>query len=352
MTVINPAGRMVTIDKATRENLRKQGTWNLFATTPHYTKGEGDPNHWCLLLQDNGIGDCIHALPGIVAKCRDGYTLTIVDRAFRLPYWERVAQVYGIALRTLSCEETTFGWLDTGKKRYGQVVSLPQWCIIHDEETDGKVWMDRFDQLPAMLDTKAPEAFSFAGCLTDEHATSEYILLAAESTSQARSIPSAEARKMLAALDQYGRGVVGLGRGAGMREAATWEELVRLVNRAAVVVAVDNGILAVALAMNKPVVALFGPTDRKTIADQFKRYGYTARHVFADVTEVSHPYAYKNIIQGRCQAPCSLQREMGWDIGGECKKGSLCMKAYTVRRVVEEVGGVLVSGSLSKEITP
>jgi ADP-heptose:LPS heptosyltransferase len=103
-----------------------------------------------------------------------------------------------------------------------------------------------------------------------------------------------------------------------------YDSLVRAVNEADAVIAVDSGILAVALALNKPTVALFGPTHSGIIADQFSRYHTLSLTVL------------KSERADSCQRPCNFQPERGYGKDGKCTRTPVsdCMMEIEPEAVV------------------
>lgn len=137
------------------------------------------------------------------------------------------------------------------------------------------------------------------------------VILAFTSTSKHRTIHDFPEliRKFKAEFD-----CVALGRLKGEKEVSTLAEMVGLVKQAKFVVTVDTGILALALALGVPTLALFGPTDERIIVDQFHRYGEVKCKVLRSQRTDS------------CDRPCNLAYDKGFMRNGKCKDKADCME--------------------------
>jgi ADP-heptose:LPS heptosyltransferase len=91
----------------------------------------------------------------------------------------------------------------------------------------------------------------------------------------------------------------------------TFEQLTAKIDNADIIIVTDNGILALALALGKSVVAIFGPTDEESIVRQFGR--------FQSQSNVRIIRSEKSDAQ--CQRPCNFQAERGFEVKGKCAKG-------------------------------
>lgn len=95
----------------------------------------------------------------------------------------------------------------------------------------------------------------------------------------------------------------------------TWQELAQIVNSASLVIATDNGILAIALALGKPAVAIFGGTDEDCIVWQFKKY-----------RSMKNVRVVRSNKKDVCIRPCNFQEERGFAVNGKCSnKNADCM---------------------------
>ncbi len=151
------------------------------------------------------------------------------------------------------------------------------------------------------------------------------IILALTSSSVRRSYADQAALKLL--FDQSGRSARIVGGVLGGDPIPSFGEMLRIVDDASLIVAVDNGILALALALKKPCVAIFGPTDEHCIIWQFKRY-QSMDNVRVIRSEL--PDAH-------CRRPCSFQKARGWDVKGKCshEQHSDCLQEISAQQIFD-----------------
>jgi ADP-heptose:LPS heptosyltransferase len=122
----------------------------------------------------------------------------------------------------------------------------------------------------------------------------------------------------------------------GSSDRNTWAKdlpsLVALLESAEAVIATDNGILALAIALGKSTVAIFGPTDHVVIAEQFAEYGDISKLVIvrSDASDEA------------CCRPCNFQYERGFERAGKCAKGRAdCIEEITPEQVAAALKSVL-----------
>ncbi|MBL7987662.1 MAG: hypothetical protein JNJ94_06350 [Chlorobi bacterium] len=300
------------------------------------TNGHGEPNRIALLLSGhdngNGMGDDIHALPAIAQRAQLGCSIDVFTRKFRLPLFNHPAWS-NIGVRAFAGEELGVGSTPMLQGRYGAIYSLTQWCLIHDAATGGNVVVDRFDQFASLIDTFAPQRFSFPSYIAAPDMTantSSGVVVALTASGFKRSIPTREGRNLI-------RGIIreelpkermlnlGLPQHGG-ELLPTWGAIVNAVASARVVVSVDTGVLALALALNRPTIAIFGPTTPRIVVQQFARYtdGFSPT--------VLQPNRHKVSDRSGCQFPCNFQSARGYGEGNTCKHrgyGSECLRRIT-----------------------
>jgi len=323
MLVLNEHGLEVEVDHETIEHLKKRGVWQLYRTSPRQTLGCGPEKSICLLLQRNGIGDAIHALPAISQKIKDGYSITVVAEPFVQEWFVRAGCTFQPA------QEMMVGFIQENKHKYSKFYSLSQWCIDHDEVSNGSPTVARFQQFADLIETVLPAAFEWESILKPERTTKTNVALGLQSSSNHRSfLQAVELRRELKAL---GLSTLEIGNGRGKRCASTLQELVNWIHSAEIIIAVDSGVLAIALALQKPVIALFGPTSEEIIVHQFNKYQLLDLPVLRSTTEDS--------CKDSCKRPCNFQRVKGYGIDGKCKKQgySDCMKEISVQEIIQEV---------------
>jgi ADP-heptose:LPS heptosyltransferase len=132
------------------------------------------------------------------------------------------------------------------------------------------------------------------------------------------------------AMRRAGMQVIELGSLPSQTRCETFGHLLHLIRRARLVVSVDTGPLALALALGTPVVALFGPSDARTIVEQFRRYRPSM-----DATVIaSHTY-------GGCAAPCNFTEARGWQVDGKCKRIADCMAGIPPEEILDTIRRML-----------
>jgi hypothetical protein len=300
--------------------------------TPAPHIGTGPAHRIALLLHDNGIGDAIHAMPALSQKVRDGFEVHVYSRAFVRRCYESVGCHWH------AMDTPTIGWIDDHTAEYGRIYSLSQWCMIHEAETNGNPTLTRFEQFAALIETGLPDRFRWdVRLLTrgmvqkegpDAVGYGHYIVLALDATLHQRSYPHRQS--LVRALRTEEPGVIELGTLPSQFRCDTFDELVSLIFHADLVVSVDTGSLALALALGTPVVALFGPSDSASIVEQFRRY----RPSMEATVMASHTY-------GGCAAPCNFTEARGWQVDGKCKRIADCMAGIPPEQVLDTIKGML-----------
>lgn len=305
--MINPHGEEVLVNHDVIRWLKNIGIFHQYHRQIHKYPGTGPENKVCLLVNVNGLGDDLHSMPAIAQKIADGHEVSIgglddyrANRMFN-------AKIFtSLGCQLIPCVEK--GFIDDNLQHYSAIHSLKMWCLEHDWDTKGDVELTRFDQFARHIETPLPESFSWIDHLRPERPTRrrDMIILAMTSSSVRRSY--GDQLSLLQAYQEHNlsaRLIGGVHKGG---KVDSFEELIDLIYHARLVVAVDNGILALALALETPVLAVFGPTDENTIVWQFKRYVNTdsVRVLRSDTHDV-------------CRRPCSFQGERGHSVNGKCK---------------------------------
>lgn len=376
MNLINiEFGTEVTVDSEGWDQIIRRGDADKFSKEPTSTYGFGPAKKIALLLHGNGIGDMVHSLPAICAKIAEGYEIDLMAEKNLCPFFERtgcnVIPAYEMAPGGAVCYgdgKPVQGFIKDHRNEYGKFYSLKHWCVAHDEESEGKSHIDRFDQIAGYLDVELPKKFDWKPYLLggehgiqgirdaelplssntgdsegpdssrvggEEHA--RRVILGVQASSRQREYPNAP--KLKAGLTERGIEYAELGRKAGYHGIPSPEaveiqikDIPDYIERSEVVVGVDSGILAIALALNKPCVGLFGPTDSGIIANQFYRY-----HRDLKLTVI------KSAKEELCR-PCNFQHQRGYGGDrGKCTRIPIaqCMKEIEVERVLDAIGSYL-----------
>lgn len=270
----------------------------------HITQGSGDGI--CLVMHSGGLGDAIHATPAISVLAQS-QSVTVIIPALQHEYWQYLADEYGVVLRDCS-EPIDFVWLEQAKLEFAEIYSLFDWCTW-EMRNDGPLTTDTIGQFAGLIGVELPEEFSWAELFgITESATGGYVLTSFLSNETWRTYSRAsEANGEL----RNGLSVESLGP-----EQLPFAELVNLVHNARCVVAVDNGILALATALGKPTVSLWSVTEPEHIVNQFER--------FLPVTGE----AIQGPTYGACESPCYRQKSRGFD--RDAKENKYCCGEHTV----------------------
>jgi hypothetical protein len=149
-------GREVQLNSEVWQCIVRRGDAHKYAKNITVHEGTGPANKILLMLNDNGIGDDVHALPAIAQKIREGFDITVIARKFTRSMFEKLGCKFIEA-----CPEGMPGFLKENLPRYGLLYNLPTWCIDHDEETSGNVFLTRFEQFAKKIGTTLPESFDF-----------------------------------------------------------------------------------------------------------------------------------------------------------------------------------------------
>lgn len=322
--MINPFGHEVPVNDFTYEQLLVTGRIKNFNRQVFCHQGRADNNRICLMLNTNGIGDDIHSMPAIYAKRRQGYEIHISGlERFTAPIFE-----------SLGCKivpSIGIGEMKEKLTEYHQIYSMKMWCIEHDFDSRGEITLTRFEQFARYLSVNLPEKFSFINHLLPnrKEPRRDIVYLSLVSSTVRRSYGREfELMKLFQGYDV--RALGGVGKNAVT--AKSFAELVDLVYNAKCVIAVDNGILNLALALGVPTVGIFGPTDEKCIMGQFGRY-----------LDMSKTVVVKTDKRYSCQMPCSFQPARGYGIKGKCLEESYsdCLQDITAEEIFEASKKVL-----------
>lgn len=315
-------------------------------------RGYGDAKKIAIMIRSSGIGDTVHMMSALAQKVRDGYDVTVCDdrpRRFMLE---------PLGVRFIARQTCSYSWEQQHRSEYGMIYSLyaaplvphygsPDSFIGTDRaqwyETDlGDGWYftgrndSRFQLFANAIETTLPECFSWDCLRQPEHIEND-ILFSPWSHSNNRTASHwLNIRQGLK--ENFDCNIITIGtdksfsRRFGIHVAPTLKQLVSYVQGARMVVAVDNGVLALALALQKPCVMIAGPHDHKIVFDQFKKY----HEVYGDVVYPPPP--------GGCDMPCNWEKRKGFGVGGRCVMFADCMMAHTAETVVPAVKRVWNNG--------
>lgn len=297
----NQHGKEVILNDFAYESLVASDLIKLF--TPRTIKhvGTGDPMSICVLFGHNGIGDDIHVMPALHQKIQDGYTVTVIGKEFTRLCFESV----GCTFRKASGYEADH--IQENLKHYGAIYNMQMLCVEHDWYSEGNITKTRFEQAAEYLEVELPEKFNwdvaFFKRFRKNVASGGSILYALTSSAALRTYPRQVEISALPHIYNHPNIFIG---GAGYI-APDFITLLGKILSASVVVSVDNGILAIALALGKPVVAVFGPTDANCVVHQFSKY-----RDMSNVTVLA-PKQFAG-----CTLPCSTQKTRGFHVNGKC----------------------------------
>lgn len=328
--LINSFGREVHSPPDHYARLVRTGEILNYSRLFQKTLGNGPTRKVCLLAHSNGLGDDLHAMPGLAAKVAEGYEVTIYGRPFNRALYESV----GCEFRIAEEGAAQFGLVQSLREEFGSFYSLKTWCLNHDEETQGDVTKDRFDQFAGLIDTSAPHEFSWLERLLTREIVqlsarmkTPRIAVAGQSTAPVRSLFSD--LELAEQLTAQGLSAEAVGKGRTHRGFSTLAEMIAYLLSVDLVVGVDSGILALALALKRPAIGLFWGTDPNTIARQFARYHSQ------DNVRIITGYVPLEIAH-ECQMPCSFMGARG-RTGQKCVDVADCAKGLTPSYLSEEI---------------
>lgn len=313
VNLINPSGRIVTVNRVVIEQLKANGLFKDYSKFISGMKGDGDEKKILILHSTenemfNGLGDAIHALPAIDAKIKEGYEVTVNDNKFRAPIFKSV----GAKVKFDNFEDDR-KYAESKKADYGMIYCCRHWCLEHEWETEGIPTRTRFQAFADIINTTLGD-FEFPFYKQKEPPKREEIILCTQGSSLTRNYPHTE--ELLTKLQTLGNVTL---MGNGGLKTSTFKELASRIYNAKLVVTIDTGILALALALKTPTVALFGGTDEKTIAYQ---YGAKNLTVIRSQREDSS-----------CMRPCSFEESRGYGNGKCNDRTGDCMAEITVEEI-------------------
>lgn len=326
MILLNPRGREVQVNSKVLEKIRKRGDTDKYQRMPAKTICDGPEKHICLLLGNNGIGDDIHAMPAIAQKIAEGFTIDVYSRPFTKSCYELLGATfydYGTA---------RIGFMEKHKKTYDAVYHLSQWCMSHEQETDGKPTKTRFEQFAGYIETSLPDRFNWQSVFGMGYNPFTPPLLALHATSPHRSYPLVASLYKL--LRQQEMPFAAMGNSPDEIKFSSFADMLQAISLARVVVTVDTGPLAIALALQVPVVALFGGSDVDIIVNQFKKYNTDSAYWKDSVKIITDSE------QTGCSFPCNWHHKNGFQVKGKCKSLSDCMLSITPQRVIGAMQGI------------
>ena len=326
--IINPHGIPVDIDFTVVEQWQQMGLLQQLPSEWFRIRGRGPEKNICLINKMTGIGDTVHSMPALSEKCKTHDVTFLVNPSFAVLPQSCGARIIDIA-------EFDGGklqdnkWISSHADDFGSFIYLHSWCFVHDEQTKGVPEKPRFQQYADLIDAQLPEEFNFREHLgvPEQSEQGDYILFAPQSTSGHRTLH--KWRAFVPKFETLMRTVtIGIDV-PGAQVYQTLDKLIHAIDNAAIVVAVDNGVLALALALGKPTVALMGPTSREIIVDQFAIYNPAMKY---SVVHAPLAGGWHN-----CTFPCNFHPTRGFHRGNKCMDHSDCMAMIEVEDVCDAV---------------
>lgn len=267
------------------------------------TIGNGNPKSICILFQENGIGDIICAMPALWQKKQGDFDIEVYGEPFMKPVFDRM----GIAFVDGAENYQQPGTIELLQEKFGAIYSIMGLCTEHETETSGAITLSRFEQFARCIETTVPNEFNFRSFLWPEITTpyKKNVIFAPYSDHRRRCYGQVEKAYALLSKD-YETQCIGL----FMQPKLSFADLINEIYNAGLIVAIDNGMLHLALALGRPVIAIFGGSDEFSIVWQYGKY----RNI-DDVRVLRSP-----ITNSECERPCSFQKARGFDINDKCTK--------------------------------
>ncbi len=291
---------------------------NNFLTKNNCTRVTGgDPNKVLLALLRTGLGTSVHALPAISQMISDGFEVTVNCKEFQRPIYD------AIGCKT-TCVREPFGlsWNQQHGNDYGRIVSLATWDQWQQWES-GENTTATMDAFAEILGVELPEEFSWTEKLNVQNfIQKDYILFAPNSLEKFRSLPKEVADEVELRLKEFGNVVRIEGH-----ECAGWNEFRDLITGATEVVAVEGGVLNVAGALGKKLLALIGMTEIVSTIEQYRRY----------IPDLDYRFVQGYQPHG-CSMPCMRQKSRGF-FNDRCLGKYTepeCLLRLDIAKVVEE----------------
>ncbi len=218
------------------------------------------------------------------------------------------------------------GTVDRLQEEFGAIYSLTKLCLEHEIETKGIITLTRFEQFAEILETTVPKTFDFKKYLAPElkERKNDGVLFAPYSDGRNRAYSMVRETYQMLSTENFVE-VIGLW---GM-PTLSYEEFIRRIYDAQVVLTVDTGVLHFALALGTPVVALMGGSDDWSIIWQYRRFG-----------EVKCRVLRSKVHNSECQRPCNYRRELGFSVNDKCTKPgnySDCLNEISEQDILETV---------------
>ena len=337
MELINPHGNLVIVDSPQFERIKKHSDFDKYHRPEHVFRGNGPANRICTVTQaaneqqQNGLGDDFHAMPAVFQKVRDGFDVVVVGRGFTRECWEAVGATF------VDKSLVGLGYVDDHLNDFGTIYSARQWCVRHDEDTNGEPVLTRFEQFARFIETDLPAEFSWRDAFNVQPVgayENQPIALSLESLGSIRSYPKAQSLIELAR-EQFGDRIINISRVGGGTQFNDLRHMIEVLLKCRLVVSVDTGILAVALALGIPTLALMGPTSESVIVDQYERYlPHATRNVLRSTIATNATIATHG-----CMRPCNMQAARGWCVerNGRVKCGDFadCLNEIEPSSIVE-----------------
>lgn len=167
--MINMHGNEVAVNDFTYRAIKSRGELHLFNRQVYKHPGKGDPKSILLMLNTNGLGDDIHAMPAIAAKLAQGFNITVVGREFNKLCYESLGCKFIDEKSTQGDNGTTKEFTEAAKLEYGAVYSMRMWCTEHDWDSKGDISITRFEQFAKYLDVELPESFDWREYLAAQY---------------------------------------------------------------------------------------------------------------------------------------------------------------------------------------
>lgn len=269
--LINQYGNEVQVNETAYQQIVDRGEEHLFHRQIIKHTGDGEQRNILLDLRMNGIGDDIHAMPAIAAKIAQGFKISVIGRAFTR-----------LCFISLGCsfipegenEPMMESIVNEEDDAFGIIYSLKMWTHEHEWDTKGICTMSPMEQFAKLIEVELPKEFDWKQLLVEykQRPDDKFITLALTSSSKSRTYQGLgrviEIIQKNPVMDS-----VSIGTGKCEYSFESFKILAQFIYDSKLVVAVESGILVLALALGKSCIALLGKDAmNKQFIQGFLRY--------------------------------------------------------------------------------